>query len=184
MYINGDVYSTKINIPYSDVKTYELYARFKALYTVEAKAMYNNENVYTAGTVQVGNEKADKISKAPVMEGENVTVKASANNGYKFVGWYKDEACNEPYFNENNNASPITLNNVSKGITLYAKFELKTGVTFYLNDGGLWSGDKAKLAAYVWDDNGNKKWLEVSKTDYDNYYSFALDNNQWKQVIL
>lgn len=181
--LNGDVYSTKINIPYSDVKTYELYARFKALYTVEAKAMYNNENVYTAGTVQVGNEKADKISKAPVMEGENVTVKASANNGYKFVGWYKDEACNEPYFNENNNALPITLNNVSKGITLYAKFELKTGVTFYLNDGGLWSGDKAKLAAYVWDDNGNKKWLEVSKTDYDNYYSFALDNNQWKQVI-
>lgn len=181
--LNGDVYSTKINIPYSDVKTYELYARFKALYTVEAKAMYNNENVYTAGTVQVGNEKADKISKAPVMEGENVTVKASANNGYKFVGWYKDEACNEPYFNENNNASPITLNNVSKGITLYAKFELETGVTFYLNDGGLWSGDKAKLAAYVWDDNGNKKWLEVSKTDYDNYYSFALDNNQWKQVI-
>lgn len=181
--LNGDVYSTKINIPYSDVKTYELYARFKALYTVEAKAMYNNENVVTAGTVKVGNEKADKISKAPVMEGENVTVKASANNGYKFVGWYKDEACNEPYFNENNNASPITLNNVSKGITLYAKFELKTGVTFYLNDGGLWSGDKAKLAAYVWDDNGNKKWLEVSKTDYDNYYSFALDNNQWKQVI-
>jgi uncharacterized repeat protein (TIGR02543 family) len=180
--VNG-VYSTKMTIQYSDVKTYALYARFKALYTVEAKAMYNNGNVVTAGTVQVGNEKADKISKAPVMEGENVTVKASANNGYKFAGWYKDEACNEPYFDENNDVSPITLNKVSKGITLYAKFELKTGVTFYLNDGGLWSGDKAKLAAYVWDDNGNKKWLEVSKTDYDNYYSFALDNNQWKQVI-
>lgn len=182
-FLDKGVYSKKMTIQYSDIKTYALYARFKALYTVEAKAMYNNENVVKAGTVQVDNEKADKISKAPVMEGENVTVKASANNGYKFVGWYKDEACNEPYFNENNNASPITLNNVSKGITLYAKFELKTGVTFYLNDGGLWSGDKAKLAAYVWDDNGNKKWLEVSKTDYDNYYSFALDNNQWKQVI-
>lgn len=181
--LDNGVYSTKMTIQYSDVKTYALYARFKALYTVEAKAMYNNGNVVTAGTVQVGNEKADKISKAPVMEGENVTVKASANNGYKFAGWYKDEACNEPYFDENNDVSPITLNKVSKGITLYAKFELKTGVTFYLNDGGLWSGDKAKLAAYVWDDNGNKKWLEVSKTDYDNYYSFALDNNQWKQVI-
>lgn len=181
--LDNGVYSTKMTIQYSDVKTYALYARFKALYTVEAKAMYNNENVVTAGTVQVANEKADKISKAPVMEGENVTVKASANNGYKFAGWYKDEACNEPYFTENNDVSPITLNKVSKGITLYAKFELKTGVTFYLNDGGLWSGDKAKLAAYVWDDNGNKKWLEVSKTDYDNYYSFALDNNQWKQVI-
>ena len=181
--LNGDVYSTKINIPYSDVKTYELYARFKALYTVEAKAMYNNENVVTAGTVKVGNEKADKISSKPVMEGDNVTVEAIAKKGYKFAGWYTDMACNKQYSTENNDVSLITLNNVSKGITLYAKFELETGVTFYLNDGGLWSGDKAKLAAYVWDDNGNKKWLEVSKTDYDNYYSFALDNNQWKQVI-
>lgn len=180
---NNGVYSTKINIPYSDVKKYALYARFKALYTVEAKAMYNNENVDTAGTVKVADRAAGKISSKPVMEGNDVKVEAIANNGYKFAGWYKDEACNEPYFTENNDVSLITLNNVSKGITLYAKFELETGVTFYLNDGGLWSGDKAKLAAYVWDDNGNKKWLEVSKTDYDNYYSFALDNNQWKQVI-
>lgn len=180
--LNGDVYSTKINIPYSDVKTYELYARFKALYTVEAKAMYNNENVVTAGTVKVGNEKADKISSKPVMEGNDVKVEAIAKKGYKFAGWYEDVACNKPYFKENNEESSKTFN-VSNGITLYAKFELNTGVTFYLNDGGLWSGDKAKLAAYVWDDNGNKKWLEVSKTDYDNYYSFALDNNQWKQVI-
>lgn len=180
--LNGDVYSTKINIPYSDVKTYELYARFKALYTVEAKAMYNNENVVTAGTVKVGNEKADKISSKPVMEGNDVKVEAIAKKGYKFAGWYTDKACKKPYFKENNEESSKTFN-VSNGITLYAKFELNTGVTFYLNDGGLWSGDKAKLAAYVWDDNGNKKWLEVSKTDYDNYYSFALDNNQWKQVI-
>lgn len=176
---NGNYYKyeTKITNP----KT--LYARFKALCKVEAKAMYNNDNVDTAGTVQVGNEKADKISSKPVMEGENVTVKAIANNGYKFVGWYKDDHCITPYFTKNNEVSSITLNNVKNPITLYAKFELKTDITFYLNDGGLWSGNQAKLAAYVWDDNGNKKWLEVSKTDYDNYYSFALDNNQWKQVI-
>ena len=130
-----------MTIQYSDIKTYALYARFKALYTVEAKAMYNNENVVKAGTVQVDNEKAGNISSKPVMEGENVTVKASANNGYKFAGWYTDEACKKPYFKENNNVSPITLNKVSKGITLNAKFELETGVTFYLNDGGLWSGD-------------------------------------------
>lgn len=176
---NGNYYKyeTKITNP----KT--LYARFKALCKVEAKAMYNNDNVDTAGTVQVGNEKADKISSKPVMEGENVTVKAIANNGYKFVGWYKDDHCITPYFTKNNEVSSITLNNVKNPITLYAKFELKTDITFYLNDGGLWSGNQAKLAAYVWYDNGNKKWLEVSKTDYDNYYSFALDNNQWKQVI-
>lgn len=178
---NGNYYYTyKETIKTKNVK---LYARFKALYTVDARAMYNAQNVVTGGTVQVGKGAPGNYSKDTVMEGDKVTVTASANNGYKFAGWYTDEICSKPYFKENNNVSPITLNKVSKGITLYAKFELETGVTFYLNDGGLWSGDKAKLAAYVWDDNGNKKWLEVSKTDYDNYYSFALDNNQWKQVI-
>lgn len=176
---NGNYYKYETKITNS--KT--LYARFKALCTVEAKAMYNNGNVDKAGTVKVGKGEPGKTSKDTVMEGENVKVEAIAKNGFKFAGWYKNEACTDPYFTENNDASSITLNNVKKPITLYSKFELKTGVTFYLNDGGLWSGDKAKLAAYVWDDNGNKKWLEVSKTDYDNYYSFALDNNQWKQVI-
>lgn len=175
---NGNYYKYETTI--TNPKT--LYARFKALCKVEAKAMYNNDNVDTAGTVQVGNEKADKISSKPVMEGENVTVEAIANNGYKFVGWYTDENCSKPYFTEKNEESSKTFK-VGKGITLYAKFELETDITFYLNDGGSWSGNQAKLAAYVWDDNGNKKWLEVSKTDYDNYYSFALDNNQWKQVI-
>lgn len=196
--LNGDVYSTKINIPYSDVKTYELYARFKALYTVEAKAMYNNENVYTAGTVQVGNEKADKISKAPVMEGENVTVKASANNGYKFVGWYKDEACNEPYFNENNNASPITLNNVSKGITLYAKFESDLTTIYFYNT---YNWDK--VCAYMWEDGkdnnndafpgkpmtylGGKVW-EYSYSSSESWnrviFSIGSSSNQSENITL
>lgn len=121
------VYSKQMTIPYSaDVKTYALYARFKALYTVEAKAMYNNENVDTAGTVKVADRAAGKISSKPVMEGNDVKVEAIANNGYKFAGWYKDEACNEPYFTEKNEESSKTLSNVNNGITLYAKFELKT----------------------------------------------------------
>lgn len=62
--------------------------------------MYNNENVDTAGTVKVADRAAGKISSKPVMEGNDVKVEAIANNGYKFAGWYKDEACNEPYFTE------------------------------------------------------------------------------------
>lgn len=119
---NGNYYKYETKI--TDTKT--LYARFKALYTVEAKAMYNNENVDTAGTVKVADRAAGKISSKPVMEGNDVKVEAIANNGYKFVGWYTDEHCNTPYFTEHNDVSPITLNNVNKGITLYAKFELKT----------------------------------------------------------
>lgn len=177
---NGNYYTYEETIKTKNVK---LYARFKALYTVEAKAMCNNGNVDACGTVQVDNENAGKISSKPVMEGEKVTVKAIANNGYKFAGWYKNEACDEPYFDVNNKELSKTFN-VSKGTILYAKFEVETGNTFYLYDGGLWSYDNAKLAAYVWDKDGsNQKWFEVSKTNYDNYYSFTLDNNQWKHVI-
>lgn len=183
--LNGDVYSTKINIPYSDVKTYELYARFKALYTVEAKAMYNNENVVTAGTVQVGNEQAGKTSNAPVMEGENVTVKASHKSGYKFAGWYKNEACNEPYFSENNDVSPITLNNVSKGITLYAKFESDSTTIYYYNSNG-WKN----VYAYMWEDakgkgNENSAFAGIQMTREGGKvwsYTFSQSKN-WDRVI-
>lgn len=144
--LNGDVYSTKINIPYSDVKTYELYARFKALYTVEAKAMYNNENVDEAGTVKVADRAAGKSSSKPVMEGDNVTVEAIAKKGYKFAGWYTDMACNKPYSTENNDVSPITLNKVSKGITLYAKFESDLTTIYFYN-----TNDWDKVHAYMWE---------------------------------
>lgn len=183
--LNGDVYSTKINIPYSDVKTYELYARFKALHTVEAKAMYNNENVVTAGTVKVGNEKADKISSKPVMEGNDVKVEAIAKNGYKFAGWYTDMACNKPYFNENNDVSPITLNNVSKGITLYAKFESDSTTIYYYNSNG-WKN----VYAYMWENakgkgNENSAFPGIQMT-YEGgkvwSYTFSQSGN-WDRVV-
>lgn len=148
---NNGVYSTKINIPYSDVKTYALYARFKALHTVEAKAMYNNENVDEAGTVKVADRAAGKSSSKPVMEGDNVTVEAIAKKGYKFAGWYTDEACKKPYFTKNNDASSITLNNVSKGITLYAKFESDSTTIYYYNSNG-WKN----VYAYMWENAKGK----------------------------
>lgn len=188
--LNGDVYSTKINIPYSDVKTYELYVRFKALYTVEAKAMYNNENVDTAGTVKVADRAAGKISSKPVMEGNDVKVEAIANNGYKFAGWYKDEACNEPYFDENNNVSPITLNKVSKGITLYAKFELETTestTTIYFEPRDGFS----TYNAYVYSDSGTeyKGGWPGKVADYDDitgYYKLEFttsDKGKFRVIV-
>lgn len=184
--LNGDVYSTKINIPYSDVKTYELYARFKALYTVEAKAMYNNENVVTAGTVKVGNEKADKISSKPVMEANDVKVEAIAKKGYKFAGWYTDKACKKPYFKENNNVSPITLNKVSKGITLYAKFESDSTTIYFYNSNDKWTN----VYAYMWGDgNNNNKGSDTTFGKPMRHlggkvweYSYS-SSESWKNVI-
>lgn len=185
--LNGDVYSTKINIPYSDVKTYELYARFKALYTVEAKAMYNNENVVTAGTVKVGNEKADKISSKPVMEGNDVKVEAIAKNGYKFVGWYKNDACTEQYFTDKNEESSKTLNNVNKGTTLYAKFESDLTTIYFYNYNDKWTN----VYAYMWGDgnNNNNKGSDTTFGKPMTYlggkvweYSYSSSEN-WDHVI-
>ena len=184
---NGNYYKYETKI--TDSKT--LYARFKALCTVDAKAMYNGQNVDACGTVQVGNEKAGKISKAPVMEGESVTVKASANNGYKFAGWYEDEACNKPYFNENNDASEITLNNVIKGITLYAKFELKTTestTTIYFESRN-WdkynayvyaSSDESKYYSKTWP--GSEATLD-SDTGYYKYEFKTSDDGKFRVIV-
>ncbi len=185
-FLDNGVYSKKMTIQYSDIKTYALYARFKALYTVEAKAMYNNENVVKAGTVQVDNEKAGNISSKPVMEGENVTVKASANNGYKFAGWYTDEACKKPYFKENNNVSPITLNKVSKGITLYAKFESDSTTIYFYNSNDKWTN----VYAYMWGDgNNNNKGSDTTFGKPMRHlggkvweYSYS-SSESWKNVI-
>lgn len=183
-FLDNGVYSKKMTIQYSDVKTYALYARFKALCTVEAKAMYNNENVVIAGTVKVGNEKADKISSKPVMEGDNVKVEAIANNGYKFAGWYTDEICSKPYFKENNNVSPITLNKVSKGITLYAKFESDLTTIYFYNSNDNWTN----IHAYMWEDGKNnnngafpgKPMTHLGGKVWE--YSYSSSEN-WNRVI-
>lgn len=150
--LNNGVYSTKMTIQYSDVKTYPLYARFKALYTVEARAMYNNVNDDKAGTVKVADRAAGEISSKPVMEGDNVTVEAIAKKGYKFAGWYTDMACNKPYSTENNDVSLITLNNVSKGITLYAKFVSDSTTIYFYNSNDKWTN----VYAYMWENAKGK----------------------------
>lgn len=178
---NGIYYTYEETIKTKDVK---LYARFKALYTVDARAMYNGQNDDACGTVQVDNETAGKISSKPVMEGEDVTVKAIANNGYKFVGWYTDMDCKKPYSTENNNVSPITLNNVSKGITLYAKFESDSTTIYYYNSNG-WKN----VYAYMWGDGNNNKGSDTTFGKPMRHlggkvweYSYS-SSESWKNVI-
>lgn len=178
------VYSKEMTIQYSDVKTYPLYARFKALYTVDARAMYNAQNVVTGGTVKVGKGAPGNYSKDTVMEGDKVTVTASANNGYKFAGWYTDEICSKPYFKENNNVSPITLNKVSEGITLYAKFESDLTTIYFYNSNDNWTN----IHAYMWEDGKNnnngafpgKPMTHLGGKVWE--YSYSSSEN-WNRVI-
>lgn len=184
---NEGVYSKEMTIQYSD---YALYARFKALYTVDAKAMYNGQNDDACGTVKVGNEQAGKTSNAPVMEGENVTVVAIANSGYKFAGWYKNDACTEQYFTDKNEESSKTFK-VSKGTTLYAKFEVETTestTTIYFEP----RDEFSTYNAYVYNsDSGTEysKGWPGKVADYDDitgYYKLEFttsDTGEFKVIV-
>ena len=149
--------------------------------------MYNNVNDATGGTVKVADRDAGEISSKPVMEGENVTVEAIAKNGFKFAGWYTDEICSKPYFKENNNVSPITLNKVSKGITLYAKFVSDSTTIYFYNYNDKWTN----VYAYMWGD-GNNNNNKGSDTTFGKpmrhlggkvwEYSYS-SSESWKNVI-
>lgn len=186
---NGIYYTYEETIKTKDVK---LYARFKALYTVDAKAMYNGQIDDACGTVQVDNEKAGKISSKPVMEGDNVKVEAIANSGYKFAGWYKDLACQEQYFTDKNEESSKTLNNVKNPITLYAKFELGTTestTTIYFEPR---DGFGTTYKAYVYNSDSGTKYSEGwpgKDANYDEitgYYKFEFttsDTGEFKVIV-
>ncbi len=60
-----------------------------------------------------------------VIEGTEITFTATPNLGYKFVGWYSDEACTRSLSTDN----PYTVS-VTEEKKVYAKFEL---LTLYMN---------------------------------------------------
>ena len=59
-------------------------------------------------------------SPASVEEGKSVTFTATANEGYKFDGWYSDADCKNPIDGASN--ATYTVNNISQAVSAYAKF--------------------------------------------------------------
>lgn len=69
--------------------------------------VYDGNNSYTT-------------SPASVEEGKSVTFTATANEGYKFDGWYSDADCTNPIDGASN--VTYTVNNISQAVSAYAKF--------------------------------------------------------------
>lgn len=59
-------------------------------------------------------------SPASVEEGKPVTFTATANEGYKFDGWYSDAECKNQIDGASN--ATYTVNNISQAVSAYAKF--------------------------------------------------------------
>lgn len=113
-----------------------LFAKFAIKkFDIEAQSKYeilNSTSLGTGangGTVTINNDsQADSKAyiKVTVNYDGSATFRAYAKDtdGYKFVGWYTDEACTSAKIETTSN--PYTVKNIQANKKLYAKFELKT----------------------------------------------------------
>lgn len=85
---------------------------------VKAIAVTDSAQNGTGGTVQVGSATAGATSEEDVIDGGEVTLKATAKTGYKFVGWYTGATSGS---SKSSNPS-FTLKNITTAQTLYARF--------------------------------------------------------------
>ena len=94
------------------------YARFETAYTVKFVAQTKQAN----GSFKTDNV-GGKVSVASVtdVDGEAASSRATANSGYKFLGWY-DKDGNQ--LSTNATYSP-TITSATNGVTYYARFEIE-----------------------------------------------------------
>ena len=105
-----------------------LYARFVKTYNVTAWAMTGSAHAAVGGTVQTGTATAGDTSVQAVANGKSVTVKATANSGYLFKGWYSNgQGTGNPLSTDNE--YEVTVN--SAAVKVYAIFVGSKKVTAY-----------------------------------------------------
>lgn len=122
-----------------------LFAKFNAkTFNIEAHAVTKdddgtlNPDDSTGGTVKFDSDAQSKAYVTTTKKaGDSVVFRAvvKATDGYKFVGWYSDEACSDDKLVSSD--ANYTVTDIKEEIILYAKFELKTyTVTVYaVSDG-------------------------------------------------
>lgn len=100
----------------------------RTFYYQEKEATINYEVVGPAnsGSVSLSTETV-KVKTTKSAQGSTPT----AENGYRFVGWYKDKDCKQPvessWADNNNKLTPQQENGLYKAATYYAKFEKALG---------------------------------------------------------
>jgi len=55
--------------------------------------------------------------------------------------------------------------------------------TLYLVPGSAWKADKARFAAYYFNDAGGKEWVSMTDEDEDGVYEAAIPEGEWTNVI-
>lgn len=133
--------SAKYTVSGTDGSTVTLYAKFIKTYTVSAVAG-------TGGTATV--------DKSTVDTGGSAKFTATANSGYKFVGWYTASTGGSQKSTNN----PYTLTGINSNTTLYARFE-QTDITIYFTNNYNWSGT---IYCHYWGGSSESTWPGVAMT--------------------
>lgn len=104
-------------ISYTTTGDATYYARFQTAYTVKFAAQTKQAN----GSFKTDNV-GGKVSVASVTDVDGITAssKATANSGYKFLGWY-DKDGNQL---STNATYSTTITSATNGVTYYARFEI------------------------------------------------------------
>ena len=104
-------------ISYTTTGNATYYARFQTTYTVKFAAQTKQAN----GSFKTDNV-GGKVSVASVtdVDGATASSKATANSGYKFLGWY-DKDSNQL---STNATYSTTATSATNGVTYYARFEI------------------------------------------------------------
>lgn len=93
-------------------------------FVISNKAKYSvtfGSNDTNMGKVSVSDgTNSYTTSPASVEEGKEVTFTATANEGYKFDGWYSDADCTKPIDGASSNT--YTVDSISNDVSAYAKF--------------------------------------------------------------
>lgn len=93
-------------------------------FVISNKAKYSvtfGSNDANMGKVSVSDgTNSYTTSPASVEDSKSVTFTATANEGYKFDGWYSDADCTNPIDGASN--ATYTVNNISQAVSAYAKF--------------------------------------------------------------
>lgn len=106
-------------VDYSNPSSPKLTVTFPTKYTVTYGVGTDYTSMGSVSTVP------DIASGAEVSAGTNISFTATPNPGYKFVGWYSNDACTSSLSTDN----PYIVT-VNAATTVYAKFEL---LTLYMN---------------------------------------------------
>lgn len=105
----------------------------------------------TNGTVTV-NGSSSSVRVAP---NSTVTLNATANSGYEFVGWYTNSACTGNAISTSASAS-VTIG--TSDITYYAKFTASSTITIYFSNTEKWSS----VYCHYWGGTSSTSWPGVA----------------------